>query len=238
MKAKELIIGYKYIPGYYGLYSINENGDVFSHYSQKILKPNANHRGYLMVDLYKNGKVRKGIIHRLVAITFIPNPFNLPEVDHIDTNRKNNNVSNLRWCTRKDNCNNPISLKHAGESRKGERHYLFGKSLPKSTKEKMSASLLGHTVSEKTRCKIGNANKGHIMSEKQKLQLSESRKGKQMGKDNPNSRQVIQYDKKGTLLKIWHCISDASRELGVSVSSICNCLNGLSKTAGGFVWKS
>lgn len=237
MKQTELMIGFKYIPQYDGLYSIDRRGNVFSHISGKILKPHPNHCGYLMVDLYKDGKVKKCVIHRLVAITYISNPSNLPEIDHIDTNKQNNNAVNLRWCTRKENCNNPLSLKHSGDSRKGEKHYLYGKSLSKEIKAKMSASKVGHTVSEETRCKISNANKGHIMSEEQKQLLSKSHKGKRMGKENQNAKEVRQYDKYGKFLKLWGCISDASRELGISVSSICNCIKGLSKTSGGFIWR-
>lgn len=238
MKTTELMIGFRYIPQYEGLYSIDRSGSVFSHISGKILKPYPNHRGYLIVDLYKDSKVKKCAIHRLVAITYIPNPCNLSEIDHIDTNRLNNKVENLRWCTRKENCNNPLSLIHSSDSRKGEKHYLYGKSLPKETKAKISASQMGHTVSEETRRKIGNANRGHIISEAQKQMLSKSRKGKRIGKENQNAKAVRQYDKYGNFIKLWHCISDASRKLGIGVTSICNCIKGLSKTSGGFVWKS
>ena len=238
MKATDLMIGFKYIPQYENLYSIDRSGNVFSHISGKILKPHPNLRGYLMVDLYKDGKVKKCVIHRLVAITYIPNPNNLPEIDHIDTNRQNNNADNLRWCTRQENCNNVLTLKHAGNSRKGEKHYLYGKTISEETKTKMSAAHLGHTVSEVTRRKISNANTGHIMSQEQKRQLSESHKGKKMGKDNPNAKEVTQCNKQGVIMKVWPCISEASRELGISVSSISNSIKGLSKTAGGFIWKS
>ena len=237
MKAKELMIGFKYIPQYEGLYSIDKSGQVFSHKSGKFLKPYPNHRKYLMVQLYKNGQNKRITVHRLVAITYIPNPNNLPEIDHIDTDRQNNNVNNLRWCTRKENCNNPLSLKHSGESRRGEKHYLYGKTLSEETKARMSKSRMGHTTSAETRKKIGDANRGRVMSEEQKLKLSEAHKGKRMGKDNPNAKQVIQYDKHGSFIKVWHCISDVSRELGISVHSIYNCVSGLSKTAGGFIWK-
>ena len=234
----ELMLGYKYIPQYEGLYSIDRSGNVFSHINGKILKPHPNHRGYLMVSLYKDGKSKKSTIHKLVAITYIPNPNNLPEIDHIDTNRQNNNVENLRWCTRKENCNNPLSLKHSCDSRKGEKHYLYGKSLSKETKAKMSTSRIGHTVSKETRQKIGNANRGHVMSEEQKQLLSELHKGKRMGKENQNAKKVRQYDKYGNFIKLWQCIADASRELVISASSISNCIKGLTKTAGGFIWKS
>jgi hypothetical protein len=237
MKAEDLMVGFKYIPQYEGLYSIDKNGNVFSHISGRVLKQHANHRGYFMVDLWKDGKCKKGIVHRLVAKTYIPNPCNLPEIDHIDTNRQNNNADNLRWCTRKENCNNPLSLKHSSESRKGEKNYLYGKSLSEEIKAKMSAALIGHPVSEETRRKIGNANRGHVMSEEQKQLLSKSHKGKRIGKDNQNAKEVRKYDKYGNFIKLWECISDASRELGIGVTSISNCIKGLSKTSGGFIWR-
>lgn len=65
----------------------------------------SNSKGYKTVTLYKNGKKICRSVHRLVAIAFIPNPNNLPQIDHIDGNRANANVNNLRWCTAKENQN-------------------------------------------------------------------------------------------------------------------------------------
>lgn len=61
--------------------------------------------GYISVGLHKKGIVKMRLIHRLVAQAFIPNPDNLPQINHIDENIKNNNVSNLEWCTPKYNAN-------------------------------------------------------------------------------------------------------------------------------------
>lgn len=83
-------------------YSINENGVVTrdGHVkSQWIGKIN----GYCYVDLWKENKSYKFTTHRLIAITFIPNPKNLPNVLHRDGNKKNNSVSNLYWGTQKEN---------------------------------------------------------------------------------------------------------------------------------------
>ena len=92
----------KYIKGYEGLYSIDINGNVTRHYKKapsKILKPTLNkHTGYVYVSLCKKGSVVTHYIHRLLAETFIPNENNYNEVNHIDYNRSNNELSNLEWC--------------------------------------------------------------------------------------------------------------------------------------------
>lgn len=99
------------IPGYEGLYEIDRQGNVYSIVSTSsrrkgIIKQQDNGTGYKRVNLFdKNGKTKKHYIHRLVAEAFIPNPDNLPEVNHIDCNKNNNSVDNLEWCNRKDNLN-------------------------------------------------------------------------------------------------------------------------------------
>lgn len=80
-----------------------------SEYDKRIpkftyLKPQKVKRGYLQVSLCKNGKQYKKTIHRLVALLFIPNPNNLPQINHKDENPSNNVVSNLEWCDNWYNC--------------------------------------------------------------------------------------------------------------------------------------
>lgn len=69
----------------------------------KILKQGLNKNGYLRVAFRKDSKLVNKSVHRLVAQTFIPNPDNLPEVNHKDNNKLNNSVSNLEWCSHKYN---------------------------------------------------------------------------------------------------------------------------------------
>lgn len=59
-------------------------------------------------------------LHKSVAELFIPNPDNKPQVDHIDTDRLNNHIDNLRWCTRQENCNNILTLRHYSEANTGK----------------------------------------------------------------------------------------------------------------------
>ena len=100
--------------GYEGLYSINQKGQVWSHRKSRCLKP-SNYKGYLKVCLYKDGCSTCYGIHRLLGLQFIPNPANLPEVDHMNTNNSDNRLSNLRWATGSTNSKNQ-SLSKANTS--------------------------------------------------------------------------------------------------------------------------
>lgn len=101
------------VVGYEGLYEVSNLGRIKSFdtyrkgpngsiriYKGRILKPFINGRGYLQVTLSKNGTHKKFQVHRLVALHFLPNPSNLPEVNHKDENKLNNSVDNLEWCDR------------------------------------------------------------------------------------------------------------------------------------------
>lgn len=85
------------------MYGVTEDGEVWSYKYKKFLRPAVHRRGYLYVYLSNNNVSTKKYIHRLVAETYIPNPENLDTVDHIDENKLNNNVSNLRWLSRGEN---------------------------------------------------------------------------------------------------------------------------------------
>jgi hypothetical protein len=96
------------IPGYEGLYYIEPNGDIYSQdrivngrfWESKKKSPFVHKAGYYEVTLYdKNNEKKHFFVHRLLAIVYIPNPFNYPCVNHKDGNRQNNNLNNLEWCT-------------------------------------------------------------------------------------------------------------------------------------------
>ena len=118
---------FKKIDGYEN-YEVSNLGNVKNTKTNRILKPQKN-RGYYNVDLYKNGIKQTLIIHRLVGYAFIPNPENLREIDHIDRDRTNNSISNLRWVSRSNNNRNKpkkqnTSSKYMGVSfNKAKRKY-------------------------------------------------------------------------------------------------------------------
>ena len=99
----------KDVCGYEGLYKVDENATVFSLRNNKLLKRMMFPSGYEYVHLCNGkGKTKLFRVHRLVAETFIPNPNNLPEVNHKDGDKLNNNVKNLEWCTNLENMRHSV----------------------------------------------------------------------------------------------------------------------------------
>ena len=139
---------WKDIQGYEGLYQVSNLGRVKSlgrfiesrlkgvdkvWKAERILKTCKRTNGYIGVGLRKNVKGKNFNIHRLVAIAFIPNPDNLPQIDHINADKTNNNVNNLRWVTAKENVRNPLNMAHLI----GKNNPFYGKKHTDASKLKM-----------------------------------------------------------------------------------------------------
>ncbi len=174
----------------------------------KLLKQ-GNVNGYKRINLYKNGKMKHYLVHRLVAIAFLPNPNGYKEVNHIDENKANNMISNLEWCSSKYNVNYGTRNERASKSSKGKNK--------------------GKHRSEETKKKISKSSKGKTFSEETKKKMSKTRKGKP----------TLMYDREGNFIKRFDSIADANEyfEKDRSSSSICECLKGRRKTAYGFIFK-
>ena len=158
MEEKEI---WKTIKGYENLYEVssfgkvrsldriiktnNRFGEMNKKIKGKIIKGSFNKKtGYLQVILCKGKNKKLFLIHRLVLENFIPNVNNLPQVNHIDGNKQNNNLNNLEWCTRSENIKHSYSLglSHSNfKTKSGEEHHFYGKHHKEISKLKMR---LGH----------------------------------------------------------------------------------------------
>lgn len=113
---------WKDIFGYEGIYQISNLGrvkrlpvkDARGHLrKEKFLTPCLNSCGYLHVGLTKQNVHKKKTIHRLLMEAFVPNPNNLPEINHINENKTDNSLSNLEWCTHYQNMNSGTAEQRA-----------------------------------------------------------------------------------------------------------------------------
>lgn len=122
---------WKEVFGYEGIYIVSSLGRVMNiqkaerRVQYKILRPLLSKTHYLTVCLYKDKKCKRAYIHRLVAEAFIDNPLGLKFVDHKNTCRHDNCVSNLRWVSNIQNLQNPITRQHLSQSAKGDYSYEY-----------------------------------------------------------------------------------------------------------------
>ncbi len=123
----------KYIEGYEGLYSAEKTGFIYSHRKNGWLKGCPDYKGYLVLNLFKKGGWRKGMnckVHRLIAKAFIPNPDNLPQINHKNGDKTDNRIENLEWCTNQQNRDHAVKM--------GLHYYMTAKDRKGSVHKKLS----------------------------------------------------------------------------------------------------
>lgn len=206
-------------------YEVSNYGNVKSLKNGKeiIMKPSIDTSGYFFVGLYKNKKTYKKKIHRLVAEAFIPNPDNLPCVNHKDENKLNNFVwvnddgsvdiekSNLEWCTHEYNIN-------------------YGTAI-----ERRVAKQRGQKRTEETRRKMSESQKGL-----KKPKISEVLKGRKISKESIEKR-VAKLSKsvvavKDGIVVMEFASSAEARRNGFNQGNISECCNGKRRTCSGYQW--
>lgn len=233
---------WKEIKGYNGTYLVSDKGRVKRIYDKSkkerymtILK---NQKGYCRIRLTYNHKSNLKSLHRLVAEAFIPNSENKPEIDHINGNREDNRVENLRWVTHSENMNNPLTKKKmkeyspTEETKEKSSKALKGRIFSEEHKRKIGEANKRRIVTEETRKKIGEANKGKIISEETRKKLSENCKSKH-GFKSGTEKKVICIETQ----KIYESLKEAEKDCTVTASCISHCCRGKIKTAGGYHWK-
>lgn len=149
------------INGYPG-YQVSNMGRIWSAKSQRYLKSYRNNSGYLQVTMTAcNGKQKKELVHRLVALMFIPNPNNYPCVNHKDENKTNNIETNLEWCSRSYNINYGTCLERIGKSNSKpvrciETGVVYASGKEAAAALGTSADIVSKVLNGKSRCKTAN----------------------------------------------------------------------------------
>lgn len=227
-------------------YLIEATGRVWSVKANKFIKPAKKNSGYLFYKLFvsydpiKNRRKYNYVhAHRVVAKAFLPNPQNLPCVNHIDGNKENNHVSNLEWVSHKENM---IHAVKSGLLSKDIKlldltsifeDFISGKYSLKELEDKYN----WHSGSRITRSYLKKfaIENGKEEEYNKALKNLKSISGKTI--KNLTKRSVLQFDKEGNLIREWDCISDAARALKLRQGCISNCCSGRSYSSGGYVWK-
>lgn len=212
----------------------------------KIVKLALNKHGYPTYRLTKDGKLYTCLIHRLVALTFIPNPLNLPIINHKDENRANNNIENLEWCTYKYNSNYGTAQERHSSSL---RNILYEKSIPidqynlkgeyiKTLVGKREIIAAGYRYETVRRCCL------HQQKTASGFVWRFYNENFYYTEDNRNDdcckKAVICYDLHMNKICEYKGITDASMAIVGNKkgnSAISCCCNGGRTTAFGFIWK-
>ena len=152
---------FKNIKGYPG-YQISNMGRVWSKKRQIYLKNGKTTNGYCQVCLYAiNGKNKRELVHRLVALAFIPNLNNYPCVNHKDENKENNSASNLEWCDRSYNVNYGSRNEKAGKKIKKpikciETGIIYNSGVEAAKALGTTPDIISKVLHNKSRCKTAN----------------------------------------------------------------------------------
>ena len=208
--------------------------EMFAALIQKKLRATPlNGYGYPQVSLFKNGKLYLMRVHRLVAIAFIPNPTNLPCINHKDENKTNNAVENLEWCDIKYNNNYGSHKQNVANSRSiaVEQYTLDGLFVKKWASATIASRTLKISQSSINSCCLHGPKYNHAGGFLWKYENDSTplfyKHGKKVAKCSINGNIVEEYEN----------ITIACKKNNLPNTSISNCLHGRSKTAGGYIWK-
>lgn len=251
---------FKPIPGYEGLYEISNHGNVWSiprinsgrRFGGYKISVSQGRSKYKQVQLSKNGVTTPFLVHRLVALAFVPNPNNLPCVNHKDEDKANNRADNLEWCTYSYNCNYGTRNERikSNSPRINKVLQLNQRNEVISEYDSMhdASNITGINVAHICDCCHGKRDSAgkfmwrfkdecyHSNSKKIKLQRLQAKKDGYRKVSSALSKEVLQCNINGCIIKRFASTVEASKHTGIATSGIINACNGKYKQSGGFIW--
>jgi len=221
------------VVGYEEQYQVSSHGDVRRKKSGRPRKLTTTYAGYLCVILCKNSKTQQIQTHRLVAQAFIPNPDNLPIVNHKDESRDNNHYSNLEWCT--------YSYNSRYGSLKDRRKQYSGQAVP-VRQYSLEGYFIQDFVSTTEASRISGAMQSNIVyCCKGDRPTAGGYRWSYLDTSNckprPKIIQVEQLDKHDNVIGIFESARDAARKLNCAQTHISKCCKGVKKTYKGCFWR-
>lgn len=239
---------WKDIKGYEGYFKISNIGRVMAieryvkqgnglrYCKERIVPHHLNPFGYPCVTLCKEKKSKQHSVHRLIMEAFVPNPENKPHIDHINTDKTDFRISNLRWVTPKENANNPLTLQHCRENT-----YTDERNRKINAKKKELGILIevfqytkdGVFVAHYESTQKAQAATG-IYSSQIRSVLDDNTQSaggfmwftkkhdnlKYKRRLSKNAKVVIEIDSSGKEIKRWNMLKDAAKEIGVTRDNI------------------
>ena len=262
IKTSPAVEVWRPIAGWEGLYDVSSLGQVRSvecdtiryrngkpmtyHKRGKVIKGKVMPNGYIIVRLRKDGEETNALAHRLVAQAFIPNPDNLPEVNHKDRNTANNDVSNLEWCDRMYNLtyDGAIERRTMAVSRPIEQLTMDWQHVAYFRSAKEIERLSGGRYYERdisrvaksktTRCSSVYGFRWRYVEKTDNLTFcTEPFKPKNLKSD----RRLEQMTLDGQHVAYYNTLTDACKALGAKKSAICNACRGVTKYSYGYRWR-
>ena len=249
---------WKDVIGYEGLYKVSNTGRVWSvlrnnrgrTFGGRCIKISIDNRNRCTVELSKNGINKRYILARIVASAFIRIPTSYEEINHIDENTLNNNVSNLEWCSHKYNCNYGTRIERIKDAQNMAvlQYTLDGKFIAEYGSMHIAANAINADAGHICDCCSGNRSRAYgyfwrykndsqYISAKEKLRRkSLLSKKSRADKFTDKALNVVQLELDGTYIRTFKSSRLAAESVNSYRPMIINCCNGKCKQVKGYKW--